>query len=51
MDLTTDGGHVLSFTETLDDHGYPFAILELCRIEGIGCIIVVAKRQALKYHR
>ena len=29
MDLTMDEGHALSFTDVVDDHGYPFAILEL----------------------
>ncbi len=50
-DLTTDEGHALSFTNTLDDHGSPFAILELRGMEDVGCIIVVANKQSLKCAR
>ncbi|KAI1795613.1 hypothetical protein LXA43DRAFT_729205 [Ganoderma leucocontextum] len=50
-DLTMDEGHALSFTDTVDDHGFPFAILELRGTENVGCVIVVAKRQVLKCAR
>ncbi|PIL35945.1 hypothetical protein GSI_01605 [Ganoderma sinense ZZ0214-1] len=48
-DLTMDEGHVLSFTDTVDDHGSPFAVLELRGIGDMGCVIVVAKRQVSKW--
>ena len=44
-DLTMNEGHALSFTEVLDDHGFPFAVVELRGVEDVGCIVVIAKRR------
>ena len=49
MDLTMDEGHALSFTDVVDDHGYPFAILELRGIGDVGCVIVMAKKRVSRW--
>ncbi|KAM5534569.1 hypothetical protein V8D89_011773 [Ganoderma adspersum] len=48
-DLTMDEGHALSFTDVVDDHGFPFAILELRGIGDVGCVIAMAKRQVSRW--
>ncbi|TBU33946.1 hypothetical protein BD311DRAFT_861752 [Dichomitus squalens] len=51
MDMTTDEGHALSFTDAVDDHGFPFAIIELRGTEDVGCIVVLAKKQTSTHAR